>query len=73
MQRVDIQDKLRHKNAQSTDIYAKTQLEYKKQASMDFYKKIGSDYGNPDQEFDDLVLDELMIYRDGGTTDGKHD
>lgn len=73
MQRVDIQDKLRHKNAQSTDIYAKTQLEYKKQASMDFYKKIGSDYGNPDQEFVDLVLDELMIYRDGGTTDGKHD
>ena len=54
-------------------INTETQLEYKKQASMDFYKKIGSDYGNPDQEFVDLVLDELMIYRDGGTTDGKHD
>lgn len=70
MQRVDIQDKLRHKNAQSTDIYAKVDSEAKKRASMDFYKKQGLAYGNSDKEFIDLVLDELMICRDGELKDG---
>lgn len=62
MQMVDIQDKLRHKNAQSTEIYAKSEFLYKWEAAEKHYKQIGIDYGD-EESFLNAVADSILINR----------